>query len=166
MTGLTFGMNQRPLEVDEFKKTAVIPSYSTDEELSHFKEWIPPVIYNNICRAFKKLWGSNNPETQVPGSEVDGVAVLIEKNFTQNIKYVIGVDCPFFGKLMYLYMADGLDLVKITLAKFFEKLRTFVLDEDKQAQAKVAFNILDLDRDGLLNILNLLHLYKNISCNT
>jgi len=63
-------------------------------------------------------------------------------------------------------MSDGLDLVKITLAKFFDKLKAFVLDEDKQAQAKLAFKILDLDRDGLLNIINLLHLYKNIPTNT
>jgi hypothetical protein len=40
------------------------------------------VVYNNICRAFKKLWGFNNPDAQVAGSEVDGVAVLLEKNFT------------------------------------------------------------------------------------
>ena len=45
---------------------------------------------------------------------------------------MIGVDCPFFGKLMYLYMSDGLDLVKITLVRFFEKLKVFVLDEEKQ----------------------------------
>lgn len=63
-------------------------------------------------------------------------------------------------------MSNGLDLVKITLAKFFESLKSFVLDEDKQSQAKIAFKILDLDRDGLLNILNLLHLYKNIPTNT
>jgi len=63
-------------------------------------------------------------------------------------------------------MSDGLDLVKITLVKFFDKLKAFVLDEDKQAQAKLAFKILDLDRDGLLNIINLLHLYKNIPTNT
>lgn len=110
-----------------------MPNSATDEELSRFKDWIPPVVYHNICRAFKKLWGFNNPDAQVAGSEVDGVAVLVEKNFTQNIKYVIGVDCPFFGKLLYLYMSDGLDLVKITLAKFFESLKSFVLDEDKQS---------------------------------
>jgi hypothetical protein len=75
----------------------------------------------------------------VPGAEQDGVAVLLEKNFTKNIKYVIGVDCPFFGKLMYLYMSKGLDKVKITLAKFFEGFRVFVLDEDKQKMMKTSF---------------------------
>ena len=37
---------------------------------------------------------------------------------------------------MYLYMSKGLDKVKITLAKFFEGLRVFVLDEDKQKMMK------------------------------
>lgn len=45
----------------------------------------------------------------MPGSDIDGVAVLIEKNFTQNIKRVIGTNCPFFGKMLYLYFAQGLD---------------------------------------------------------
>ncbi len=145
-----------------------MPSSSTDEQLSQLKDKLDnmPVVYNSLCRAFKKLWGLNNPSAQVPGSELDGVAVLLEKNFTDNIKYVIGVDCFFFGKLLYLYMADGLDLVKITMARFFEKLIMFVLDEEKTLQAKTCFKILDLDRDGVLNILNLLHLQVNIPQNT
>lgn len=45
----------------------------------------------------------------MPGSSSDGIAVLVEKNFVKNIKYLIGVDCPFFGKLLYLFMSNGLD---------------------------------------------------------
>jgi len=62
MTGIKFSATQRPLEIDEFKKSAILPSASTDEELSNLKDWIPPVIYNNICRSFKRLWGFNMPE--------------------------------------------------------------------------------------------------------
>ncbi len=57
--------------------------------------------------------------------------MLLERNFKQNIKHVIGTDCPFFGKMLYLYLADGMDQVKITLTKFISGLKTFLLDEDK-----------------------------------
>lgn len=102
----------------------------------------------------------------MPGSSNDGIAVLVEKNFVKNIKFLIGVDCPFFGKLLYLYMSDGLDMVKVSLATFCESLKVFVLDEDRSKQLKTCFKILDLDRDNKLNIINLLHLYKNIPINT
>lgn len=92
---------------------------------------MPLAIFNSIVSTFKKLWGWNNPSLQVPGSDIDGVAVLLEKNFTQNIKRVIGTNCPFFGKMLYLYFAQGLDQVKVTLVNFVKGLKVFVLDEDK-----------------------------------
>ena len=49
------------------------------------------------------------------GSELEGVAVLLEENFTKNIKYVLGVDYPFFGKLLYLFISGGYDKAKITM---------------------------------------------------
>ena len=56
---------------------------------------------------------------------------LTEKNFSQNIKFVIGVECPFFCKMLYLYFADGYDKVKINLTKFIEGLKPYVSDEDR-----------------------------------
>ena len=74
---------------------------------------------------------------------------------------MIGTDCTFFGKMLYLYFAQGLDQVKVTLVHFIKGLKVFVLDEDKVLQQRTCFNILDIDRDGALNIINLMHLYKN-----
>ena len=89
------------------------------------------------------------------------MAVLLEENFTRNIKHVIGVDDPFFGKLLYLWMANGLDKVKIPMHTFIDYLAVFHKD-DKNDHARTSFKILDIDHDGLINILNLLHLYKNM----
>jgi hypothetical protein len=68
---------------------------------------------------------------------------------------------PYFGKLLYLYLAKGRDQIKITMMRFFEGLAPFAYEENKQMQQKLCFSILDLDQDGLLNILNLLHLNDN-----
>lgn len=62
-----------------------------------------------MLSSFEKLHGKSDLGQVVPGSDIDGVAVLLEKSFTQNIRNVIGVDCPFFGKMLYLYFAEGLD---------------------------------------------------------
>lgn len=67
----------------------------------------------------------------------------------------------YFGKILYLYLANGLDHAKITMKRFYEGLAPFAYEDNKQAQQKLAFSILDMDRDGCLNIINLLHLYKH-----
>ena len=41
--------------------------------------------------------------------------MLTEENFIKNIKYVIGVDEPYFGKMLYLWMSQGYDRTKITI---------------------------------------------------
>lgn len=47
---------------------------------------------------------------------------LTEKNFVNNVSKVFGVECPFFGKLLYLFMARGFDSAKISLLRFMECL--------------------------------------------
>jgi len=46
----------------------------------------------------------------------------MEKHFIDNFEKVFGDDCPFFGKMLYLYMARGFDRAKISLLRFFECL--------------------------------------------
>ena len=44
----------------------------------------------------------------------------MEKDFVNNFKNVFGHDCPFFGKLLYLYMSNGYDRQRISLLRFIE----------------------------------------------
>lgn len=87
---------------------------------------------------------------------------LEESHFTTNFVKVFGVDCPFFGKLLYLYMSRGKDHAKISLLRFAECLYPLFNSENRQNHNKIAFMILDIDNDNSLNILNLLHLKMNL----
>ena len=97
---------------------------------------------------------------------MDGYAVLLEENFVKNIHRVIGEEEPYFGKLLYLWLAKGFNRIKITKQMFIESLMPFLFEENKQKQLKLSYDILDIDRDGLLNILNILHLNKNLKPRT
>ena len=55
-------------------------------------------------------------------------------------------------------MAKGYDRVKISLLRYIECLWPLVNPDNRFNHNKIAFHILDLDRDQNLNILNLLHL--------
>lgn len=52
------------------------------------------------------------------------------------------------------------------MQRFFEGLKPYTNDEERVRHAKTTFKILDLDNDGVLNVINLLHLHKNIQDTT
>ena len=83
---------------------------------------------------------------------------LNEDHFTKNISKVIGFDCPFFGKILYIYMSDGYDRKKISYLEFLKKLFPLYSPENRPGYNQVVFKMLDIDNDNCLNILNLLHL--------
>ena len=75
---------------------------------------------------------------------------------------LIGVDCPFFGKMLYIYMANGYDKSKITFLRFLQKLIPLWEPENRPNYNVLIFKMLDIDNDGCLNILNLLHLRTSL----
>lgn len=87
---------------------------------------------------------------------------LEEHHFINNIRNVFGTYCPYFGKLLYLRFSEGYDRSKIGLSKIIQVLQPLHKEEKNLSHNEVAFQILDIDRDGTLNILNLLLLQKHI----
>lgn len=123
-------------------------------------------VYKAIERAYKKLWGQGDLKRMVPDTEIDGNPFLVERNFTQNIGEVIGTDCAFFGKILYLYFAKGYDQAKISMQRFFQGLVPYVNDDDRQKHNQTSFKILDIDNDNILNVINLMTLFKNLPSHT
>ena len=101
-------------------------SYTADDILSSYHDKIPGNIYNKIEKAFKLLYGVGNGGQILKNTELEGYPILTEENFKRNLGQLTGYDCPFFGKLLYLYFAKGFDQVKITMQRFFEALIIYV----------------------------------------
>ena len=87
---------------------------------------------------------------------------LTEEMIVSNFHLVFGENCPFFGKILYLYMSRGFDRCKITFVRFLQCLYPFMNNEERNSHNKIAFQMLDIDKDNDLNILNLVHLHKNM----
>lgn len=83
-----------------------------------------------------------------------------------NFSRVFGYSCPYFGKILYLYLSGGQHRMKIDLLKMIKALYPLYDKDNQMNQNKIAFQILDIDRDDSLNILNLLDLQKNLSPQT
>ena len=54
---------------------------------------------------------------------------MTEANFIKNIKYVLGVDEPYFGKMLYLWMSNGYDRTKISISEFIQFMLPFRTDD-------------------------------------
>jgi len=138
-------MKQSIREDDEFiVKKPTMPKADNDEQLLDYKKQFPKPQYQSIMGCFEKLWGGVGKNDQVPGSHIDGVCVLTEQNFIKNIKHIIGIDEPYFGKMLYLWMSNGFDGARITIRDFIEYLLPFRGD-NKQKQHRLCFEILDID---------------------
>ena len=88
------------------------------------------VHFSAITQSFELLyWGQNEKDKVDNGAHLDGFAVLTEENFIKNIKHVIGVDEPYFGKCLYLWMSQGYDRIKITMAEYIDWLLPFKGDD-------------------------------------
>ena len=91
---------------------------------------------------------------------------LVEKDLIKNFGAVFGVDCPFFGKMLYIYLARGYNRAKISFLRFLDCLFPLFHNDNRQDHNKIVFEIFDIDRDNELNILNLLYLQMNLSPRT
>ena len=52
------------------------------------------------------------------------------------------------------------------MQKFFEGFKAYTQDEERALHNQTTFRILDFDKDGFLNVINLCHLLQNIPHNT
>ena len=91
---------------------------------------------------------------------------LEESDIVNNFDRVFGYPCPYFGKILYLFLSGGQHRMKIDLLKMIKALWPLYDKDNQMNQNKIAFQILDIDRDDSLNILNLLDLQKNLSPQT
>jgi Ca2+-binding EF-hand superfamily protein len=81
---------------------------------------------------------------------------LNEGHFMNNLKYVFGFDCPYLSRMLYLHASNNMNKAKIPLSRLIVAFMALTGDRQKVGEYnKLVFKILDVDRDGQLNILNL-----------
>ena len=73
---------------------------------------------------------------------------LEEHHFIKNIDKVFDDAPPFFGKMLYIWMAKGFDKVKISFLRFLECLYPLFNLDNRFNHNKIAFQIMDIDRDN------------------
>jgi hypothetical protein len=93
---------------------------------------------------------------------VEESCYLTEKDITNNLKNVFGYDCPYFAKMIYLLLSGGYDKAKISMSRFVKEFMILKGESMNSLFNSLAFKLYDIDRDNVLNVMNLLHLQMNI----
>ena len=83
-------------------------------------------------------------------------------NWLKQVSKVINHECHFFGKILYIYISTGFDKSKISFLRFLYKLVPLWEPENCPNYNVLVFRMLDIDNDGCLSILNLLHLRPSL----
>lgn len=87
---------------------------------------------------------------------------LTERDIIGNMKNIFGYECQYFGKMIYLLLSGGYDKAKIPMSKFVKEFIILKGEDLHSLFNTLAFKLYDIDRDNLLNVMNLLHLQMNI----
>lgn len=119
--------------------------------------------YLSLFQRFLNYFPDEKKQTaNLQAKFVEEKCYLTEEDIISNMKYVFGYDCTYFGKLLYFLLSDGMDKMKIGMSRFIREFTIFKKEDLHQAYNILAFRLYDIDRDGQLNIMNLLHLQMNI----
>lgn len=121
-----------------------------------------PEDYNQWLSIFQRLLNYYPNENKAQPKFVEERCYLTEEDLVANLKNVFGYDCPYFARLLYLYMSGGFDKIKISFSHFINSFLILKGEDVHHSYNSLAFRIYDIDRDGLLNIMNLLHLMMNL----
>lgn len=121
LTGVNVSVSREVIREDsEIRTMPAKITFVIEQIVFNFK--LPKDVVHNLLNCFMTIWGGRSKNEQFANARLDDRAALTEECLKRNIKYVIGYDFPYFGELLYLHLAQGLDGVKITLAtwiKFF-----------------------------------------------
>jgi hypothetical protein len=137
-----------------------------DPEVEGFRSGMKPedyAVYLSLFQRFlnyypdeKKLASGLQPKFN------EDKCYLTEEDIVGNMKNIFGYHSPYFGKLLYLMLSGGLDKAKISMSTFIKELLVFKKEDVHYVYNTFAFRLYDLDHDGVLNVMNLLHLQINI----
>lgn len=77
-----------------------------------------------------KITNTKDIESYMTSSHtyVETSLFITEKQILANFSKVFGISCPFFGKILYLYMSKGFDRAKISFLRYLECLYPFMND--------------------------------------
>ena len=124
---------------------------------------MPTAEYSLFLNLFKRFLNLETKNVKLNLQFKEQHTYLTEVNLMEGIRNVMNYDCPYLGKLLYLLLSKGFDKCKIGMSRLIQEFLPLIREDLNGAHNKVAFKIYDIDRDGQLNILNLMHLYQNIN---
>jgi len=90
----------------------------SDVVLADLKNQIIASDYSLFCNAFMRLSGIDVENRHQMMAFKEQSSFVLEQDIIENFSKVFGYDHPFFAKLVYLYLSNGHDRSKISLARF------------------------------------------------
>ena len=119
--------------MDEYRTHANIDELFKDADLNFYRTKLQPVApekidyYQYALNSFRTFEGKEKKAKDMKEIEQsleknqlysENSIFLEEHQFIKNFKNVFGIDCGYFGKMLYIWMAKGFDKHKISFHTF------------------------------------------------
>ena len=86
---------------------------------------------------------------------------MTEKSIMKGFKAVFGVHSNIFAKILYINLSKMCDYARLSFKDFIEALEP-LKDLSITGRYRFPFDFLDLDKDGYIDILSLILIYKRL----
>jgi hypothetical protein len=155
---IIFGSNSSPiknsaLQIGVGKEDLDSHYQQIDKNIKELKNTLPGNFFKRMYKVFKIMIANAEPgkiETLAPWQYF-----CTEKSITENFHKVFGYKCDVMAKILYFNMSNMKVHAKIDFTQFvaiFEDLN----DEVQKLRNKVIFNMLDVKKQGKLDVMVLI----------
>jgi len=144
----------------------ICPGPFYDPEIEPLRNSMKPEDYAQFLSLFQRFLNYYPDEKKLQAQQmpkfIEEHCYLTERDIVTNMKNIFGYDCPYFAKMIYLLLSGGYDKAKISMSKFIKEFIILKGEDLHSLFNTLAFKLYDIDRDSLLNVMNLLHLQMNV----
>jgi hypothetical protein len=106
-----------------------------------------------------------NPDVSKLDAKLAWQFYCTEKSITENFHQVFGFKCDVFAKLLYFNMSRQKVHAKIDFSQFVSVFDD-LLDEVQKLRNRTIFNLLDVKKQGKLDVMVLIQIINNLDLDT
>jgi Ca2+-binding EF-hand superfamily protein len=108
-----------------------------------------------LLKGFKALIDTQKKD--IDDDYLQNQAFITKESINRNFKHIFGDESEFMENNLYYYLSGGYSKLKVTLSMFISKM-VALLSSNRVSAMSVVFHLYDVDRDGTISVLDLMHI--------
>lgn len=140
-------------------RVMITPNFEhMDVEINMFKKQLGSKNFNTLLEGFLRLCAN-------PDAIIDSHWYITHESMKKNFGKIFGEYNEYFCNIFYYYLSKGYENSKVPLASFVKSMHVFLGEEKIPIMSKV-FSFYDINHDGKITFLDLVHAQTFVPCDS